>query len=87
MIYTKLYLVKGIKYYTAWQGDSGEETVRLLVPVSNEEEAKKTAFDIGKIDELTSVRLLYEVVEGCGWGKNGVWEVVDGFDGDMIYTV
>jgi hypothetical protein len=87
MIHTKLYLVKGIKYYTAWQGDSGEETVKLLVPAGNEEEAKKTAFDMGKIDELINVRLLYEVVEGCGWGKNGVWEVVDGFDGDIIYSI
>lgn len=87
MIYTKLYLVKGIKYYPAWQGDSGEEIVKILVPASNEEDATKTAFDTGKMDELTSVCLLYEIIEGCGKDGNDVWRIVSGLDGDMIYTV
>lgn len=87
MIYTKLYLVKGIKYYTAWQGDSGEETVKLLVPAGNEEDAKKTAFDAGVVDKLTRVCLLYEIIEGYGKDENGVWKIVSGLDGDKVYTV
>ena len=87
MIVKNLYLVTGIKYYGAYQGDSGEEHVKLLVPAVDEDAAKKAAYESEYMDELTNVRLLYEITTGCGWGKNGVWEETDGLDDDIIYSI
>ena len=87
MIVKNLYLVTGIKYYDAYQGDSGEEYVKLLVPAVDEDAAKKVAYESKRIDELTNVRLLYEITTGCGWGPSGVWEELDGLDDDIIYSI
>ena len=87
MIVKNLYLVKGIKYYPSYQGDSGEETVNLLIPADSSESAKASAENTGAIDEISCVQHLYEVLEGCGCGKNGVWEVTDGFDTETIYKI
>ena len=87
MIVKNLYLVTGIKYYRAYQGDSGEEHIKLLVPAVDEDAAKKAAYETKCVDELTNVRLLYEIATGCGWGKNGVWEETDGLDNDIIYSI
>ena len=85
MNYTKLYLVKGIKFYKAWQGDSGEEIVKLLVPANDEKTAKDRAMESGKVDEVAYAKLIYEVVEGCNL-VNGVWDAVSGI-GDKIESV
>jgi len=87
MIVKNLYLATGIKYYGSYQGDSGEERVKLLVPAVNEDAAKKAACESEYIDELTNVRLLYEITTGCGWGRNGVWEETDGFDDEDIINL
>ncbi len=87
MIVKNLYLVTGIKRYTAYQGDSGEEHVKLLIPAVDEDAAKKAAYESKYMDELTNVRLLYEITTGCGWGENGVWEETDGLDDDIIYSI
>ena len=87
MIVKNLYLVTGIKYYASYQGDSSEERVKLLVPAVDEDAAKKVTYESKYIDELTNVRLLYEITTGCGWGKSGVWEETDGLDNDIIYSI
>ena len=87
MIVRNLYLVKGIKYYGAYQGDSAEEIVKLLVPEVSPEAAHDRAEITGLIDEISEVRLLYEVIEGCGLSENGIWEAVEGFDTEQIYKV
>ena len=85
MIVKNLYLVTGIKYYLGYQGDSGEEHVKVLVPAVDKDAAKKAAYFY--MDKLTNVRLLYEITTGCGWGKDGVWEETDGLDDDIIYSI
>lgn len=87
MIVKNLYLVTGIKYYDSYQGDSNEEHIKLLVPAVDEDAAKKAAYETKCIDELTNVRLLYEITTGCGWGNSGVWEEIDGLDNDVIYSI
>ena len=87
MIVKNLYLVTGIKYYKSYQGDSGEERVKLLVPAMNKDDAKKSITKTDYIDEISDVRLLYEVIEGCGLSENGVWEATDGIDDEMIYSI
>ena len=87
MIVKNLYLVTGIKYYDSYQGDSGEERVKLLVPAVDEDAAKETAYESKCIDELTNVRLLYEIIEGTGWGPSGVWEETEGLDNEIIYSI
>ena len=87
MIVKNLYLVAGIKRYAAYQGDSGEEHIKLLIPAVDEDAAKKAAYESKYVDELTNVRLLYEITTGCGWGPSGVWEETDGLDDDIIYSI
>lgn len=87
MIVKNLYLVTGIKYYDSYQGDSGEEHIKLLVPAVDEDAAKKAAYETKCIDELTNVRLLYEITTGPGWGKNGVWEETEGLDDEDIISL
>ena len=87
MIVRNLYLVSGIKYYPAYQGDSGEEHVNLLVPAQSDDDAKKKAEETNFIDEISDASLLYTVIEGCGMSDLGVWEAVEGFDTDLIYRI
>lgn len=86
MIKNRLYLVTGIKYYGAYQGDPCEEIVKLLVPADDEEDARKSIRP-NSMDEITSINLLYEVVEGCGYDENGCWSIMNGFDGDAIFNI
>lgn len=87
MIVKNLYLVTGVKYYNSYQGDSGEEHVKLLVPAVDEEAAKKAAHESKCMDIFTNIRLLYEITTGCGWGSSGAWEEIDGLDDDIIYSI
>jgi len=88
MIVKRIYLAVGIKYYDAYQGDPNEELIKMIIPANSEEEARETVKQHPEaMDELTSVKLIYELTEGCGWGKNGVWEVTEGVDSELIYFV
>lgn len=81
MIVKNLYLVTGIKYYDAYQGDSGEEHVKLLVPAVDEDTAKKAAYETMNIDEITNVRLLYKITKCDGY------EEIEGLDNETIYLI
>jgi hypothetical protein len=55
-----LYLVPGVKYYPAYEGDTASEHIKVIVPASSEEEAEQRALDSEKIDEVTdNTRILY----------------------------
>ena len=86
MIVKNLYLVTGIKHYDAYQGDSAQEYIKLLVPADDEDTAKKAAYETKMIDELTNVRLLYNV-NFVLFGDNGNWEKTVGLDSDIIYSI
>ena len=82
MIKSKLYLVTGIKYYGAYQGDSAEEIIKYIIPADSMAEAHLIADESLQIDKVTSVKLLYEIVTGMGWDDNKTWREIEGFDGD-----
>ena len=88
MFVTKLYLVSGTKIYPPYQGDPMVERVKLLVPATSADAARKAVEDKKTlIDKITGVTFLYEVMEGCGSDENGTWNVINGLDSDTIYSI
>ena len=86
MITQKLYLVKGIRLYKGYTGDSTEEQVKVLVPASDESAARMSA--TRSMDKIDSVSVLIELSKGLGWDNDGQWNGdAVGFDDTNTYMV
>lgn len=56
-----LYLVKGVKKYPAFTGDSCEEVIKMLVPAIDVFNAEQQALNSSFIDEVKYIEELYPV--------------------------
>jgi hypothetical protein len=86
MLVKKIYLVRGIKHYPPFTGDTNEEHINVLIPSNSAQTASDTAVK-NYMDEVTETKLLYEVTEGSIYEDRGVWEVIAGIDSKSIYTI
>ena len=87
MIVTKIYYIVGVKFYAAYTGDTAIERIKYIIPANSEEEAIKTVENRTDIDKIESIKLLYEIVEGCGYDENKCWSIINGVDSDLTYQI